>query len=87
VFKLIFWIVVIYLIYRYFKHKIHAKKTVYYSKSEETEGEITEMVFDENCKTYIQKKDAIKVVVNGREYYFCSKECAEEFFKKLSCKT
>ena len=84
-FKLLFWILIIYLIYRYFKSKaLNRKKTIFTQEAEDEK--ITEMVFDENCKTYIQKKDAIQVIVNGKVYYFCSKECAEEFFKKLSCR-
>ena len=40
---------------------------------------IDEMVQDPQCKTYIPKKEAIKIVVRGQQYNFCSNECAEKF--------
>lgn len=41
------------------------------------------MVFDENCQSYIRKKEAIKMELNGKTYYFCSKKCVEEFLEKI----
>ncbi len=46
-------------------------------------GVIDEMVQDPNCKTYIPKRDAIRRTVAGREYFFCSKECADKFEEGL----
>jgi YHS domain-containing protein len=37
------------------------------------------MVKDETCDTYIPKEEAIHLAADGREYYFCSKECREKF--------
>jgi YHS domain-containing protein len=41
-----------------------------------------EFVFDESCQTYIRKDEAIKVEVEGKTHYFCSKKCLEEFLQK-----
>ena len=42
-------------------------------------GVIDEMVQDPVCKTYIPLRDAQRRIVGGREYFFCSKECADKF--------
>ena len=46
-------------------------------------GAIDEMVQDPACKTYIPKRTALKRVVAGREYFFCSRECAEKFEREM----
>jgi len=43
---------------------------------------VTELVLDENCQTYIRKEEAIKVEINGKCYYFCSKKCLSDFLQK-----
>jgi YHS domain-containing protein len=45
----------------------------------ENGGVIDEMVQDPVCKTYIPLRDAQRRIIDGREYFFCSKECAERF--------
>lgn len=42
-------------------------------------GVIDEMVQDPLCKTYVPFREAVRRVVNGRELFFCSKECADRF--------
>lgn len=42
-------------------------------------GSIDEMVQDPFCKTYIPKRTALRRVVAGREYFFCSESCADRF--------
>jgi uncharacterized protein len=42
----------------------------------ELEGE---MVKDPFCETYIPKESAIRARIDGRNYYFCSKECLKKF--------
>lgn len=39
------------------------------------------MVKDEICNTYLPKEDAIKEIYQGKEYYFCSKECQQKFLE------
>jgi YHS domain-containing protein len=43
---------------------------------------IDEMVQDPQCKTYIPSRDAVRKVIRGKEYYFCSEECAQRFEKE-----
>ncbi len=40
------------------------------------------MVKDEVCNTYLPKEEAIQARSNGRDVYFCSKECRRKFFKE-----
>ena len=42
----------------------------------------TEMVQDPNNGVYIPKSEAIKKMVNGKEYYFSSEKSAEEYIRK-----
>lgn len=42
-----------------------------------------EMVKDPNCETYIPKKESIEKKIKGETYFFCSRECLEEFKRKL----
>ncbi|MBW1973246.1 MAG: hypothetical protein DRG20_01850 [Deltaproteobacteria bacterium] len=42
-----------------------------------------EMVQDPNCHTFIPKSSAYKKRINGKTEYFCSKECFENYKKKI----
>ena len=44
-------------------------------------GVIDEMVQDPQCKTYVPSREAVRRIVKGEEYHFCSKECADAFEK------
>jgi YHS domain-containing protein len=43
------------------------------------DGVIDEMVQDPQCKTYVPRRDARRKVIDGKEHYFCSKECEDKF--------
>ncbi len=38
-----------------------------------------EMVQDPNCETYIPMTEAVTATIAGREHFFCSEQCAEEY--------
>jgi uncharacterized protein len=40
------------------------------------------MVKDEVCNTYLPKEEAIRDVIDGKEVYFCSKECRGKYNKR-----
>ena len=42
-------------------------------------GVFDEMVQDPYCETYIPKREAVKKVIEGQTYSFCSEECANKF--------
>ncbi len=75
-----FLLILVLLIILYFRF-VKGQKRVCQKK--ERKELITELVFDENCGTYINKNSAIRIKFGDKEYYFCSKKCAEEFLKKL----
>ena len=43
----------------------------------------SEMVKDPHCQTYIPKNSAIRAHIAGRDYYFCSRECMQEFKQEM----
>jgi len=47
------------------------------------DGPVAEMVQDPSCMTYIPRRSAQRKVVGGKEFFFCSKECAEKFEKEM----
>ena len=42
------------------------------------------MVKDLHCNMYLPREEAIREVRDGKEYYFCSRECRDGFMKKLA---
>ena len=45
-------------------------------------GVIDEMVQDPYCKTYVPKREAVKKIIEGESYSFCSDECANKFLSR-----
>jgi YHS domain-containing protein len=77
--RILFYILLGYLAYRFARSVFSTRQKI---KRGGYEGElIDEMVQDPSCKTYIPLMDAHKRVINGREYFFCSRECADKFSK------
>ena len=44
--------------------------------------ETADMAQDPNCGTYVPQKQSITKSVQGKEYSFCSKKCADEYSSK-----
>ena len=40
------------------------------------------MVKDEACQTYLPRSEALRDVIDGREYFFCSKDCRQKFLEE-----
>jgi len=40
---------------------------------------IDEMVQDPFCKTYIPRRESLKRIIEGREYFFCCDECVSKY--------
>ena len=73
--------VALWLLYRALARYFSASgKGVYYKKASDS---VDEMVQDPVCHTYIPLRDAHRKVIKGKEYFFCSEECAEEFEQEL----
>lgn len=65
------------LLYRWYKKAPKAE-------TGNVEPSSTEMVLDPNCSIYIPETEAIKATIAGRDYYFCSGKCADEYRNKYS---
>ncbi len=57
----------------------------YLSAPREEQGQLsTEMVQDPNCEIYVPVTEAVKATIAGRDHYFCSEQCADEYRNKHS---
>ena len=54
----------------------------FFPSSSVKEGATKEMVKDPNCGTYVSQAEALRKMVAGKEHYFCSDKCAEEYSRK-----
>ena len=44
--------------------------------------ETADMAQDPNCGTYVPKRQAVTKSIQGKEHFFCSKKCADEYSPK-----
>lgn len=73
----------VYWLYRGVKNLMggQERKSVRYKKSQP--GEVLDvMVQDPQCGTYVPQHDSVRAWVGGKEYFFCSKKCRDEFVEK-----
>jgi len=68
---------IIYLLIRFFQTL--SKRSTSSSSPKQISGI---MVKDEACNTYLPKEEAIREIIDGKEYFFCSKECRHKFLEK-----
>lgn len=52
------------------------------SPSRDDQTETADMAQDPNCGTYVPKKQSITKSLKGKEYFFCSKKCADAYSSK-----
>ena len=71
------WAYIIYSVYRFVRNGW--RKIVPPSAKADRPRVSGVMVRDEACLTYIPKDDAIREVIGGKEYFFCSKECRKKY--------
>ena len=74
--RLIIIVFILYLLYRITKGLFGPRKEINLKRPT---GVIDELVKDPFCKTYIPQRESIKRVIGGKEFYFCSDECANKF--------
>ena len=79
--RLIYWAIILYFIYLVWRFiRTPAKKSQPKPAAPKSLPQM--MVKDETCNTYLPIQDAIKETYEGREYYFCSKECRQKFLDR-----
>jgi uncharacterized protein len=68
-----------YIIYKFIRlYQVLTRKNRPHRQGKPTSGL---MVKDEVCNTYLPREDALKEIVEGKEYFFCSKECRQKFLE------
>jgi uncharacterized protein len=79
-FRLMYYVIVayiIYSIYRFLKNLGRPRR-----QPQEAARLSGVMVKDEACQTYLPKNEAVRDVIEGREYFFCSKDCRQKFLEE-----
>jgi len=76
-FRLIFYAVIGYLIYKFVMYVLTPQPGKRTSGRAEAPSGV--MVKDEVCNTYLPREDAIKETVAGVDHYFCSPACRGKF--------
>jgi len=74
--RLIIIVVLVFIIFQLVKGLFRPKKQI---RRKGSNGVIDEMVQDPVCKTYIPRRQAVRMISKGKEYSFCSESCAEKF--------
>ena len=78
--RLLFYILLAYVLYRIVRWLI---TPVLKTKKGNGEGTVDVMVQDPSCQTYIPMRGAKRKVIEGKEYYFCCRECCEKFEQEI----
>lgn len=77
--KLLIFLGLLILLYYLVKGWISPSKARQMGRGDGGQEWESEMVKDPHCQTYIPKNFAICARIDGREYYFCSRQCVKEF--------
>jgi len=85
--RLLILLGIIYVCYRAVKFWMlqggSPKKTVFNTPAAQMDNV---MIKDPFCEIYFPKKDGVHLRINGKDLYFCSKECRDKFLEKYSKK-
>jgi YHS domain-containing protein len=71
----VFLLLLLYTLLHYLIKDVRRKKL-------RRESEPEELVQDPYCKTYVPKRTAVRKRVDGRDYYFCNRECLRMFLQE-----
>jgi YHS domain-containing protein len=53
--------------------------------SSQTGGQIDDvMIKDPYCEAYFPRREAVHLQLNGNDYYFCSKDCRDQYIAHQS---
>jgi YHS domain-containing protein len=75
--------ILLYVIYKIIKTIRQEKPFAVQSNQYKTTTALgEELVEDPYCHTYIPISQACRKEIAGKEHYFCSKECSEEYIRK-----
>ena len=80
-FRLLYYAMLAYFVYTVYKFLIRLGRRRRPSKPATRLSGM--MVKDEACETYIPKEEAIREVIDGKEYFFCSKDCRRKILDQV----
>ena len=75
--------VLIYLLYHAFRRYFGHRENIGRGSEGTNGGTIDEMVQDPSCKAYIPKRTALRKNMGGREFFYCSQECAAKHEEEM----
>ena len=82
--RLLFFAALVYLGYRAAKRFMSLTRSGERKDFDRTSGEIDDiMVKDPYCQTYFPKRNGVHLRHEGKDLYFCSRECREKFIEKV----
>lgn len=81
VFRLLYYAMLAYFVYAVYKFLLGLGRRRRPSKPATRLSGM--MVKDEACETYIPKEEAIREVIDGKEYFFCSKDCRRKILDQV----
>lgn len=74
--RILIYALIAYLFYRALKALLLPKiKTM----GQENGKVIDEMIQDPFCQKYVPRREAIRRTIKGKDYFFCSDSCADQF--------
>ena len=80
--KLIIYVALGYLIYKFAKAVIFSKSQPARKVGQQPAGQIDDiMVKDPHCETYFPKRDGIHLKYKEDDLYFCSTDCRDKFIE------
>jgi len=73
----VFLLLILFIILQYLVKGMAAPR-----KKSSRDSEPEELVQDPCCKTYVPKRTAVRKRVEGKDYYFCNRECLRRFLQE-----
>jgi uncharacterized protein len=81
--RFLIFFILLYVIYKIIRTIRQEKPFAVQSNHYKTTAALgEELVEDPYCHTYIPISQSCRKEIAGKEHYFCSKECSEEYIKK-----
>ena len=85
--RLLIFIGLIYLVYRFLKSWIASSASVTQTISTKSVDSVDDvMIKDPYCNTYFPKRNGVPFTIDGEELFFCSKECRDKYIASQSGK-
>lgn len=79
--RILFYVLVLYLGYRFFRSMVNARTS---SETRDTAAppQEAELEKDPQCGAYFLKINGVRAVVGGKELFFCSRQCRDQYRKE-----